>query len=212
MMASARKAFSGTGFQFRIRAVKNYVNATWAACNDARTFRTRTHRGGPGTLNVWICDLASKGLGGTASYPPIAAVDKKWDGITMLNPALGNADFAREAFVHELGHWFGLLHTFADGCNSNPSYHFDKYPDYYVIGDGVPDTPAHRKPTWLYSPSSFCWRNDSLDTCPNRVGFDPVHNYMNYLPGECFRAYGRFTKGQRKRMRAQWFRWRDPKV
>lgn len=42
------------------------------------------------------------------------------------------------------------------------------------------------------------------------TGLDPVDNYMNYLPGECFRDYGRFTPDQRRRMKAQWLRWRDP--
>jgi Pregnancy-associated plasma protein-A len=216
LMAATRKAFNGTGFQFQVKSVRHFVNPTWAICNDPETFKRRTHVGGPETLNVWICDLASKRLAGTALYPPIVASDPKIDGVTLMNPALGGADYAMQAFVHELGHWFGLLHTFSGGCSPTPFYNVGRYPDYYFSGDGVKDTPAQRRPTWEFPQQSYCWRNDSLDTCANRngvdAGRDPVDNYMNYLPGECFRDYGRFTPGQRKRMRAQWLKWRNPKT
>lgn len=60
--------------------------------------------------------------------------------------------------VHEAGHWFGLNHTFAGGC-SEP-------------GDFVADTPAQL--TQIYGCPI------GSNSCPDRPGVDPIHNYMGY--------------------------------
>ena len=78
---------------------------------------------------------------------------------------------------HEVGHYLGLLHTFDNGCNAP--------------GDYVNDTPYQDDGNNIYT----C--NPNLDTCPNQLGTDPVHNYMNYVDDACLTE---FTNGQSERM------------
>jgi len=78
---------------------------------------------------------------------------------------------------HEVGHYLGLLHTFDNGCNAP--------------GDYVNDTPYQDDGNNIYT----C--NPNLDTCPNQLGSDPVHNYMNYVDDACLTE---FTNGQSERM------------
>jgi len=58
------------------------------------------------------------------------------------------------------GHWLGLLHTFAGGCNPGHS------------GDLVDDTPAHF--TGGQNCDDVCCFGDNWDSCPNLPGIDPV--------------------------------------
>ena len=65
--------------------------------------------------------------------------------------------------VHEMGHFFGLLHTFSS---------VGKCED----GDMVQDTPIEKYPSFT------C---DERDSCPEHQGKDPITNYMDYSPDEC---------------------------
>jgi len=58
------------------------------------------------------------------------------------------------------GHWLGLLHTFAGGCNANHN------------GDLVDDTPAHVAGGQVCD--DVCCFGDLWDSCPNLPGIDPV--------------------------------------
>ncbi|RDA91768.1 hypothetical protein CP533_4767 [Ophiocordyceps camponoti-saundersi (nom. inval.)] len=60
--------------------------------------------------------------------------------------------------THEVGHWFGLFHTF-DDCESQ-------------FGDLVVDTPDSAGPT------HGC--PIGRDSYPEKPGLDPIHNYMDY--------------------------------
>ena len=89
--------------------------------------------------------------------------------------------------VHEVGHAFGLLHTFENGCN---------FP-----GDYIPDTPYQstalsRLPEYFTTlqccvlhPTDQC---GSPATCDNASG-DNFDNFMNYSPDTCKK---RFTPDQ----------------
>lgn len=68
--------------------------------------------------------------------------------------------------VHEVGHWFGLMHTFqGESCSpTNP-------------GDYIDDTKQEAAQT------AGCPANK--DTCPQLPGGgDPVSNYMDYSSDE----------------------------
>lgn len=85
-----------------------------------------------------------------------------------------------KTLVHEIGHFFGLFHTFQGGCGGK--------------GDDVDDTPAERT---AYQ-SSCRDKSNIRDSCPFHPGVDPVTNYMDYSHDACMYM---FTKDQAIRMR-----------
>ena len=60
-------------------------------------------------------------------------------------------------FLVQVGHWLGLLHTFAGGCDPSTG------------GDFVADTRASAVADYVCTP---------INTCPLLNGTDPIHNYM----------------------------------
>ena len=72
--------------------------------------------------------------------------------------------------VHELGHYFGLPHTFNENrkCSNNGD-------------DGYSDTPIEKTPNY------GC--NINRDTCPDHPGKDPIWNYMDYSPDSCMNRF-----------------------
>jgi hypothetical protein len=83
-----------------------------------------------------------------------------------------------KTLTHELGHFFGLAHTFGDGgCGYD---------------DGIADTPAMAKPTGG-CPSA------PVDSCPGSPGTDPSWSFMDYSDDACMQ---RFSPGQVARMQA----------
>lgn len=61
--------------------------------------------------------------------------------------------------THEMGHYFGLLHTFHGGCDEP--------------GDHIGDTPA------VATPNYGCPQR--VDSCPNSPGADMVDNFMVHV-------------------------------
>jgi hypothetical protein len=137
-------------------------------------------------LNVYIANLGD-GLLGYASFPWTTEIGQ---GVVILNESLPGGSAAPynegDTLTHEAGHWFGLYHTFQDGC--------------VPPGDYVDDTPAQLDDVNIFE----C--NESDNTCP-APGKDPVHNFMAYGDDPCL---DRFTKGQSERMSAFWPLWRGP--
>lgn len=64
--------------------------------------------------------------------------------------------------VHEVGHWLGLEHTFENGCEEP--------------GDYVDDTPYEAGP-----PEYGACPPPDLNSCPDKPGFDPTDNFMDYV-------------------------------
>ena len=91
-----------------------------------------------------------------------------------------------EIAVHEVGHFFGLLHTFQGGCSPPGDYVADT--PYHVFGQGttqcspVPDSCTTEETNGV-----------DADAFIGRPGSDPVHNYMTYT-ADC--APYEFTAGQ----------------
>ena len=132
-------------------------------------------------LNIYTCSL--KRFLGYAYYPK-SSTGRWWDGVTVHYSTLpgGKIRFYNEGdtIVHEVGHWAGMLHTFApepNGCREP--------------GDMVADTPFERRPAYRCEPR---------DTCRALPGDDPIHNFMDYGTDSCATE---FTRGQRMRMQHQ---------
>lgn len=98
----------------------------------------------------------------STSYAPTSYVSDGCNVLAATMPGGAMQDFNQgKTAVHEVGHWFGLLHTFeGNSCAST-----DK-------GDFVDDTPQEMTAT------DGC--PAGKDSCPGSKGLDPIGNYMDY--------------------------------
>jgi len=126
--------------------------------------KTSLRRGTYSTLNLYIrpfignAESPDRILLGHCPFPVSnpSKTDFNNDGCMVLQDTVANGG---KTATHEVGHWFGLLHTFEGGCEG---------------GDGVDDTPAEA------TASEGC--DLKRNTCPGK-GYDPVENFMDYSPG-----------------------------
>ncbi len=181
-----------TIFRFATKSVDYTANDDWYDWSDPdvdpsddQEAKAALHKGGYDDLNVYITGL-SDGLLGYAYFPNEATLIQ--DGVVILNDSLPGGAAAPynegDTLTHEAGHWFGLYHTFENGCTAP--------------GDHVIDTPYQADGDNIF----FC--NESDDTCP-APGRDPVHNFMSYGDDPCL---DRFTLGQSIRMTLVWLAYR----
>ena len=96
---------------------------------------------------------------------------------TMPNGPLQYYNQGKTA-VHEVGHWFGLLHTFQDNSCADGD-----------AGDFIDDTPQESVST------DGC--PVGKKSCPDCPGVDPIHNFMDYSQDSCYEG---FTPDQIHRM------------
>ncbi|MBL7951715.1 MAG: zinc-dependent metalloprotease [Flavobacteriales bacterium] len=113
-------------------------------------------------LNIWICDITSGAAGneitvGYAYLPVGGVVGSDIDGL-VIDYDYGTQIGARTA-THEIGHYFGLMHTFdEDGACVN--------------SDGFTDTPTSNSPT-------FSCSNTSLMKCGVLTQYENFMDYSN---------------------------------
>jgi PKD repeat protein len=135
-------------------------------------------------LNIYIVKTISGNVGGYSSFPYAPPNE---DGIVVRHNLFGDIGTAAASggrtTTHELGHWFGLYHTFNGGCGQ----------DTCTDGDLVCDTPPVVNPNFSCNLSANSCANDS----PNLP--DQVRNYMDYTPDDCKNL---FTQGQKDRIMA----------
>lgn len=187
---AARGAQSGKAFntRFRFRLVRKdwTVNRHWYhAGPDTRAekrMKRALHVGGSRTLNLYL-NKPGGGLLGWATFPQWYKKHPKLDGVVINQESLWGGPAAPynkgDTVPHEVGHWIGLYHTFQGGCSP--------------LNDRVSDTPAERSPEFRCT--------NGRDTCPNKNGLDPIHNFMDYSADACM---NRFTRGQNERMVVHW--------
>lgn len=112
-------------------------------------------------LTVWTCNCSVLGW---ATFPWDRLASPDIDGVVVRYDTLPGGVFAPynegKTLIHEVGHWFGLFHTFQNGCSG--------------LGDQVSDTPAHATPN--YGTPDPSQRNGA---CNSREKA-PVKNFMNY--------------------------------
>jgi hypothetical protein len=143
------------------------------------------------TLNVYICNrIFNKDIefAGYAYLPSSETKNFVKDGISLARIASLEIFEKYNTFVHEVGHWLGLYHTYeGDSCSDTNT------------GDYVDDTPRH-----LFRPDLVknCYTPlIDPDTCPSVPGEDPVTNFMTYTDDLLCRST--FTEGQIERMIGQ---------
>ncbi|KAK6340269.1 hypothetical protein TWF730_002033 [Orbilia blumenaviensis] len=190
--------FASTGIVFDLVSVSYTENKTWANAGSGSAaelaMKKSLRRGGYDELNIYIRPLRS-GLLGYCTFPQanVAPNSDKFflDGCDVLFssvPGGSTVPFNEgKTATHEVGHWFGLFHTFQGGCTG---------------GDFVDDTPAQGSAT------SGC--PAGKDTCrgDQYPGVDPIHNYMDYSDDPCMTE---FTTGQTTRIYQMWDQYRAPK-
>ncbi len=133
-------------------------------------------------LNIWVADL-SFGLIGWGQFPESdlpgldESLGRTTDGVVVDFELFGSGGNARPTSLgrtatHEIGHYFGLRHTWGDGgCD---------------VDDFCLDTPN------MNSPSSGC--NPGRESCGE---ITMVQNYMDYSSDACMNL---FTLDQKGRM------------
>lgn len=162
------------------------VNDTWYW--DDGDWYTPLHWDPNRYLNIYTnnCWGAFGLLGYINGWPAAGIAGQVNDGVVCYYGAFGRPsphepyNRGRTA-THEIGHYFGLFHTFHGGCSSSVP------PACYMWGDRICDTNPQQSAT-IGCP-------DSLTTC----GFPaPFHNYMDYTDDACM---WEFTVEQTRRIR-----------
>jgi PKD repeat protein len=135
-------------------------------------------------LNMYVVKNINSGSGilGYSSFPGGPSNE---DGIVIRHDYFGKIGTAAASLgrttTHEIGHWFGLYHTFNGGCGV----------DTCADGDYVCDTPP------VANPNFGC--PTGVNSCTNDNFPDQIKNYLDYSDDNCKNM---FTAGQKIRAQA----------
>ncbi|KAK9418446.1 putative Extracellular metalloprotease [Seiridium unicorne] len=184
------EAYAPHGISFTDAGRDWTINANWAKDGAETAMKTALHKGTYADVNIYF--VPTMDAFGYCYLPQTVSSNAILiqDGCTILSstvPGGAETDYNYGyTVVHEVGHWFGLYHTFQGACGT--------------VGDSVADTPPEK------TAASGC--PATRDTCTGG-GTDPIHNYMDYSDDTC---YTEFTAGQQTRMYSQWNTYRSKYV
>jgi len=135
-------------------------------------------------LNMYVVKSIN-GSSGTAGYSSYPGGPPDEDGIVVRYNYFGRtgsiaAGTNGRTTTHEISHWFGLYHTFNNGCGT----------DTCADGDYICDTPPAANPNFGCPTANSC-SNDFPDVN------DQIENYCDYSDDACKNM---FTAGQKARM------------
>ena len=179
-------AFAASNISFNLIGVDHSINDTWATDENDAEMKLALRKGTYSTLNIYFqTNLSTSAYGAptqllgyctlptNVTYKPcddcppteFPPANYALDGCNIHAGSMpnGKLDYYNQGktAVHEVGHWFGLLHTFQDSsCDpTDPGDYIDDTPQESVSTDGCPD---------------------GKNSCPDSSGLDPIHNYMDY--------------------------------
>ncbi|KAF9737175.1 hypothetical protein PMIN06_011531 [Paraphaeosphaeria minitans] len=182
--------YESWGYHLNLKFTTYVIGAEWASDVDVdKENKMRAlHQGDYQTLNIYLVEGAG---GGVCSLPdgsgqPISQDLLDFDGCFV--PLEAGRSATSGTLAHEIGHWFGLLHTFQGGCDGDGDYCDDTAPQ---------NEPSHGT---LATPGD-------LGSCPaaDQCGKGPanVKNFMDYT--DCSQE---FTPCQGGRMNVAWSQYR----
>ncbi|EKD13624.1 uncharacterized protein L3040_005112 [Drepanopeziza brunnea f. sp. 'multigermtubi'] len=174
--------YASSGFQFALAGTDYTINKSWASDGAELTMKRALRKGDYKALNIYF-QYEIGGNFGYCYFPNRVSRGSSnfyYDGCTVLYstvPGGSATDYnLGKTVTHEVGHWFGLFHTFqGNSCSGS--------------GDSIADTPQQ------LSSTTGC--PVGRDSCPNAAGVDPIHNYMDYSSDSCYES---FTANQITRM------------
>ena len=161
------------GYHLNLKFTTYVISELWASEIDVdKENKMRSlHQGDYQTLNIYLVETAA---GGVCSFPdgsgePISQDLLDFDGC-FVSLEVGRSPTSG-TLAHEIGHWFGLMHTFQGGCDGNGDYCDDTAPQ---------SGPSH---------GALAIAGD-LGSCPaeDQCGKGPanVKNFVSHLPNSCF--------------------------
>ncbi|MCF8424563.1 MAG: T9SS type A sorting domain-containing protein [Bacteroidia bacterium] len=147
-------------------------------------------------LNIWVCDMSIFGFTFVLGYATFPGETAALDGIVIQSEYFGYGASSLapnnlgRTTVHEVGHFFGMRHIWADDDGGAAALECDST-------DFVDDTPNQGAKS-----ASDC--NVAINSCSSEMPYwstidppDMVENYMDYSSDGCMTL---FTKGQKARM------------
>ncbi|KAL9026547.1 MAG: hypothetical protein Q9196_004799 [Gyalolechia fulgens] len=191
-------AYSASAISFTLVSTDFTTNDNWATGQYNSEMKPALRKGTYADLNLYfLSDLSRDGarlfglceLTKTNVSPGSSAFYQ--DGCDILADSIPGGSAVPwnlgGTAAHEVGHWFGLLHTFWSlSCSGS--------------GDLVDDTPIQSSSTY------GCL--SSKDSCPNAPGLDDISNYMDYADDAC---RNHFSAGQSWRMNSIYNKYRAGK-
>jgi len=177
-----------TGYRFVLASIDRTLNPEWfdlvQGSKTEKNVKEALAVDPVHTINIYTARFNALGW---STFPWSIPEDEVHQGIVVHYGSLPggyieNFNMGRTV-THEVGHYFGLMHTFFGGCQEP--------------NDFVTDTPAQTAQTTGCPP-------DGTDTC-SLPGVDPIHNFLDYSYDLC---YAEFTLGQDDRMDGMISNWK----
>jgi hypothetical protein len=117
IFATLNYGYRGTPFQFQLMQLKHVYNLSYFDCQNEYEYKSKHRVPKRNVINMYYCNtfaLDPTLLGYTYTPARINAAPEQ-DGVVYINPALVYGTpmqkSALQTAIHEVGHWFGLLHT-----------------------------------------------------------------------------------------------------